>query len=141
MAFAALGKRERAWELPAMINPVNHGGNRGLQGGILRRRGRRLCARAAHRPRRIELVHRLGRLDVSAHRGVAAGPEARGGRLSLAPCLPADWQAFKIRYRYRETVYHIAVSQTRAGDAGTNGVTRVTVDGIERHDQAIPRRE
>jgi hypothetical protein len=39
-----------------------------------------------------------------------------------------------VHYRYRETVYHIAVLQTPGG----TGETSVTVDGVERHDQAIP---
>ncbi len=41
---------------------------------------------------------------------------------------------FKLHYRYRETVYHIVVLQTRAA----NGGMTVTVDGIERDDKAIP---
>ena len=59
------------------------------------------------------------------------GLRLEGDRLRLAPCLPADWQTFKIHYRYRETVYHIVVSQTRAE-------MRLTVDGVERHDGVIP---
>jgi cellobiose phosphorylase len=55
-------------------------------------------------------------------------------KLRFTPCLPADWKAFKVHYRYRETVYHISVLQTRAGD----GETSVTVDGVKRPDQAIP---
>ena len=55
-------------------------------------------------------------------------------KLSVAPCLPADWEAFKVYYRYRETVYHIDVLQTHDG----NGGTRVTVDGVERYDKTIP---
>jgi cellobiose phosphorylase len=58
-------------------------------------------------------------------------------KLHLAPCLPAHWQGFQIHYRYRETVYHIVVAQTRAGDDGTSGRMSVTVDGVERHDGAI----
>jgi cellobiose phosphorylase len=55
-------------------------------------------------------------------------------KLRLAPCLPADWKEFKVHYRYRETVYHIAVLQTVAA----NGGMTVTVDGIERDDKTIP---
>ena len=57
-------------------------------------------------------------------------------KLHFAPCLPADWTAFKLHYRYRETVYHIDVLQTQenaAGDAGS-----VTVDGVARPDKTIP---
>ena len=60
-------------------------------------------------------------------------------KLHFAPCLPADWQSFKIHYRYRETVYHIAVSQTRALAMMERAPEMsVTVDGVERHDRAIP---
>jgi cellobiose phosphorylase len=55
-------------------------------------------------------------------------------KLSFAPCLPADWETFKVHYRYGETIYHITVLQTRTG----NGGTRVIVDGVERDDQTIP---
>jgi cellobiose phosphorylase len=55
-------------------------------------------------------------------------------KLHFTPCLPANWAGFKMHYRYRETVYHIAVLQTPAG----NGEMRVTVDGIEQLDKAIP---
>jgi len=55
-------------------------------------------------------------------------------KLSFAPCLPADWETFKIHYRYRETIYHITVLQTRT----VKGGTRVIIDGVERDDQVIP---
>ncbi|HSG04821.1 MAG TPA: glycosyl hydrolase family 65 protein, partial [Nitrospiria bacterium] len=55
-------------------------------------------------------------------------------RLRFAPCLPADWTEFKAYYRYRETVYEIAVLQRLA----EVGETRVTVDGVEQDDKAIP---
>ncbi len=142
MAFAALGDARRAWELTAMINPVNHATS--AQAIATYKVEPYVVAadvyarRAAHRPRRMDLVHRLGRLDVPAHRGIAAGPEARGGQAASRSLPARDWQAFKIHYRYRETVYHIAVAQTRAGDEATSGVMSVTVDGVERHDGAIP---
>jgi cyclic beta-1,2-glucan synthetase len=54
-------------------------------------------------------------------------------KLYFSPCLPADWNEFKLHYRYRETVYHIAVSQNR----DESGSTTVTVDGVEQHGSAI----
>jgi cellobiose phosphorylase len=59
-------------------------------------------------------------------------------KLYFAPCLPADWKTFKLHYRYRETVYHIVVSQTCATEDEKIGETSVTVDGVEQLDQAIP---
>jgi cellobiose phosphorylase len=55
-------------------------------------------------------------------------------KLSFAPCLPADWETFKVHYRYRETIYHITVQQMSAG----SGKTSVTVDGVEQPDDTIP---
>jgi cyclic beta-1,2-glucan synthetase len=55
-------------------------------------------------------------------------------KIHIAPCLPADWETFKVHYRYRETVYHIGVLQTQAGD----GKMSVTVDGVEQSGNSIP---
>jgi len=54
-------------------------------------------------------------------------------KLHFAPCPPADWTEFKIHYRYRDTIYHIAISMADAG-----GRTSVTVDGVEQQENAIP---
>ena len=40
-------------------------------------------------------------------------------KLRLAPCLPASWPGFKLHYRYRETVYHIAVMRDESGSVGS----------------------
>jgi cyclic beta-1,2-glucan synthetase len=86
MAFAALGDRERAWELFRMINPVNHAQS---PGDINRYKVEPYVVAAdvyavpPHiRPRRMDLVHRLGRVDVSADRRVTPGTEA--GRQPVA---------------------------------------------------------
>ena len=61
------------------------------------------------------------------------GLRLEGDRLHFAPCLPPDWDGFKLHYRYRETTYHIIVTQAPDG----KGVTRVTVDGGEPDGSAI----
>jgi cellobiose phosphorylase len=52
-------------------------------------------------------------------------------KLRFAPCLPSDWETFKLHYRYRETVYHIVVFQTADNKAG------VTVDGVEQKGEVV----
>ena len=140
MAFAALGDAARAWELFGMINPVHHGAIAGGDRASTRSSptsspptSTRVAA--AHRPRRLDLVHRLGRLDVPADHRIAAGPAPEGGPgpLHFAPCLPADWQAFKLHYRYRETFYHITVRQT----SGAAAAMSVVVDGVVQAEPAI----
>ena len=138
MAFAALGDSRRAWELLAMINPVNH----------------------ASSPKRLE-TYKVEPYVVAADVYALSPHTGRGGwtwytgsagwmyrlivesllglrlevdTLRFAPCLPTDWKAFKLHYRYRETIYHITVQQTRDED----GESSVTVDGIERRDMTIP---
>jgi cellobiose phosphorylase len=54
-------------------------------------------------------------------------------KLHVAPCLPADWQAFAVHYRHRETVYHI-----RATRSASDSDTTVVLDGVEQHDPVIP---
>jgi cyclic beta-1,2-glucan synthetase len=46
--------------------------------------------------------------------------------LRIAPRVPAEWDAYKIHYRYRDTVYHITVR--RIGEQ-TGQAVHVTVDG------------
>ena len=62
------------------------------------------------------------------------GLKLEGNRLHFAPCVPAEWAGFKVHYRYRETVYHITVSQTGAANDGIS----VALDGIGRDDRTIP---
>jgi cellobiose phosphorylase len=65
------------------------------------------------------------------------GLRLEADKLHLAPCLPADWQAFKLHYRYRETVYHVAVTQEIVSDAARAEAMHMTVDGVECPDQVI----
>ena len=54
-------------------------------------------------------------------------------KLHVNPCIPPDWDAFKVHYRHRETVYHIAVRQTRGANTGTT----ITIDGTPQDGTAI----
>jgi cellobiose phosphorylase len=134
MAFAALGDSRRAWELLAMINPVNHA--RSPEGVATYKVEPYVVTADVY-----ALSPHTGRGGWTWYTGSAGwmyrlivesllGLRLEVDKLRFTPCLPADWKAFKVHYRYRETVYHIAVLQT--------GETSVTVDGVERPDQAIP---
>ena len=61
------------------------------------------------------------------------GLRLEADKLRLIPCLPEDWEAFRVHYQYRESVYHITVTQTRAVTGGTT----IMVDGVEQDTQAI----
>ena len=49
------------------------------------------------------------------------GIRREGDKLHVAPCLPASWPGFKLRYRYGETTYEISVLR----DAGAGQATHV----------------
>ncbi|MBN2437751.1 MAG: cyclic beta 1-2 glucan synthetase [Deltaproteobacteria bacterium] len=137
MAFARLGDYRRAWDLFDLINPVNHGRS---TDEIATYKVEPYVVAAdiyAVRPH-------TGRGGWTWYTGSAAwmyrlivesllGLRLEKDKLHITPCLPADWEAFKIHYRYRETVYHISVRQTPAG----TGETRVSVDGVEQYDKTI----
>jgi cellobiose phosphorylase len=53
-------------------------------------------------------------------------------KLRFSPCLPPEWDSFKVHYRFRETVYHITVIQFSEGSASS-----VIIDGVEQQDMAI----
>ena len=83
MARALLGDNDRAWELFALLNPdqsrVYRGPNQHLQSGTLCRCRRCLCSCATYRSGRLDLVHRISRMDVSAVNRNTIGVEVGGG--------------------------------------------------------------
>jgi len=137
MAFAKLGDSQRASELLAMINPLNH--TRSPEAIATYKVEPYVVAADVY-----ALSPHTGRGGWTWYTGSAGwmyrlivesllGLRLEAGTLRFAPCLPADWKGFTVHYRYRETVYHIAVLQAIRG----NGKTSVTIDGVQQHDQAL----
>jgi cellobiose phosphorylase len=62
------------------------------------------------------------------------GFRLEGERLSIEPCLPADWQGFTVHYRFRETVYHVHVHQT----PHATGDQRLNLDGQAQPAMSVP---
>jgi cellobiose phosphorylase len=137
MAFATLGDRRRAWELVSMINPVNHA--RSADAVATYKTEPYVVAADVY-----ALPPHTGRGGWTWYTGSAGwlyrlivesliGVRRRGDTLHFAPCLPPDWPRVQVNYRYRETVYRVAIVQTSIIDAETT----VTVDGVERPDRAV----
>ena len=137
MAFAALGDSRRAWELFDMVNPVTHGSSDAM------------IATYKVEPYVVAadvyaVAPHTGRGGWTWYTGSAGwmyrlilesllGLKLEVDKLRFTPCLPADWETFKIRYRFRETHYHICVVQLQAADS----TIEVTVDGVEQRDGAV----
>ncbi len=131
MAFAKIGDNERAWELFAMLNPVNHGSK---PEQIQRYKVEPYVMSADV----YSATPHIGRGGWTWYTGAAGwmyrltvetllGLHLEVDKLRIVPCFPADWQSYKIHYRYRETNYHITINciGKTAGNA-----SQVTVDGI-----------
>jgi cellobiose phosphorylase len=121
MAFAALGQCQRAWELLAMINPVNHASS--PESMATYKVEPYVVAADVY-----ALHPHTGRGGWSWYTGSAGwmyrlilesllGLTLDVDKLSFSPCFPEGWTDFRIHYRYRETVYHIHVIQVEAGVA------------------------
>lgn len=138
MAFAASGDARRAWECFNLINPVHHG-----------------SSAAAIATYKVEpYVVAADVYAVDPHRGRGGwtwytgsaswmyrlvlesllGVRLEAGTLHFAPCLPANWPGFKLRYRYQGTTYAIAFNQVEGNQAGV----RVWLDGGEQATAAVP---
>jgi cellobiose phosphorylase len=137
MAFAALGDTDRAWELFALINPVNHARSR--EAADIYKVEPYVVAADVY-----AVSPHIGRGGWTWYTGSAGwmyrlivesllGLRLEVDKLHVSPCIPGHWQTFKVHYRYRETVYHITFTQTRGANAGTT----ISVDGIEQHAAAI----
>jgi cellobiose phosphorylase len=139
MAFAALGNHAIAWDLLAMINPINHA--RSLGEVSTYKVEPYVVAADVY-----ALSPHTGRGGWTWYTGSAAwmyrlivesllGLKLDMDKLRFAPCLPVrGWETFKVLYRYRETVYHIIFQQTH----DLTGEMLVKLDGQVLKDKAIP---
>jgi cyclic beta-1,2-glucan synthetase len=142
MATAARGDNRRAWELFSLINPISHGTH----------------------PEEIS-TYRVEPYVVAADVYGVDPHTGRGGwtwytgsagwmyrlivesliglrlevdKLWIAPCLPQEWDSFKIHYRYGETFYHITIHLTdKATTDESTATRRMTLDGVELTDDFV----
>lgn len=129
MAFAAMGDKQKTWELLQLINPVNHG----KDPSTIRQYKVEPYVIAAD----VYFVetHR-GRGGWTWYTGSAGwmyqlilewfiGLKRRGSALTFEPCLPPDWKSVKINYRFNDSIYLIELLQTKETGDGM----RIVVDG------------
>jgi cyclic beta-1,2-glucan synthetase len=137
MAFAVMGDNTRAWELFSMINPLNHG-SAPDQVAIYKAEPYVVAADV------YALPPHTGRGGWTWYTGAAGwmyrlivesllGLQLDVDRLQFTPCIPAEWKSFRLHYRYRETFYHITVTQAGPG----RKVVSMTVDGLAQSDGAV----
>ena len=137
MAFAQLGDTRRAWELFALINPVNHA--RSAQEVDIYKVEPYVVAADVY-----AVPPHTGRGGWTWYTGSAAwmyrlivesllGMRLAVDTLHFSPCLPDGWTSFTMHYRFRETIYHMTILPGQAGQ----GEMRTTVDGVEQDDRCV----
>jgi cyclic beta-1,2-glucan synthetase len=139
IAFAALDEGDKAGELFAVLNPINHASTRA---GLYRYKVEPYVAAADIYA---EIPH-VGRGGWTWYTGSAGwmyragiewilGFRFRGTTLHLDPCIPRAWRGYKISFRYHSARYLLTVHNPRGV---TRGVTGVTLDGQVCSTAAIP---
>jgi cyclic beta-1,2-glucan synthetase len=129
LAFAQMGDGDRAGELLALLNPINHASAEGLQ--RYKVEPYVICAdvytAAGHVGRGgwTWYTGSAGWLYRTAVEGLL-GLKLRGAQLLLEPCIPRAWSGFVIEYRHGATQYHIEVKNPRGV---CRGVSSATLDG------------
>jgi cellobiose phosphorylase len=58
--------------------------------------------------------------------------QQEGNKLKFVPCIPVEWESYKVHYRYKNTVYHIVVTQQ-----DSSGKISVTLDDSEQENNMI----
>ncbi len=130
MAFAKLGDKEKAWEILGLINPVNHALS---PEQVAKYRVEPYVVAADV----YALPPHTGRGGWTWYTGSAGwmyrlimesllGIRLEMDKLYIEPCIPSDWNSYKIHYRFRQTMYHITIFQL------AEGIERqiITINGI-----------
>jgi cyclic beta-1,2-glucan synthetase len=133
IAFAMLGDGERAGELFALLNPVNHSSTRA---GLHKYKVEPYVAVGDV----YAVPPHTGRGGWTWYTGSAGwiyragleyilGFQLEGERLAIRPCIPRWWREFEITYRRGESTYLIKVENPASLNTG---VASIEVDGVEQ---------
>jgi len=137
IAFAMLGDGDRAGELFALLNPINHANTR-TGSHRYKVEPYAVAADVYSQPPHV------GRGGWTWYTGSAAwlyraglewilGFRVRGATLLIDPCVPKTWGGFEMVFRYHSARYEIVVENPRRV---SRGVTRVELDGTALRPEA-----
>lgn len=139
MAIAQLGNGDEAMDLFHMLNPINHA-RTPAEANLYKVEPYVVAADVyTHAPH-------IGRGGWTWYTGSAAwmyrvglesilGFRRQGTSFSVAPCVPAAWERYVVRWRHGETTYEILIENPMRRSCG---VSHVTLDGAPVSPFAIP---
>jgi len=130
LAFAVMGKGDKAWELFHMINPINHS-RTPIESARYKVEPYVMAADV------YAVQPNVGRGGWTWHTGAAGwmyrvgiehilGIKKRADRLVFDPCIPRGWTEYRVEYRFMGTLYNIRISNPYRVN---KGVKSVTMDG------------
>ncbi len=130
IAFAMLGKGDKAHEIFALVNPINHA-KTADELEIYKTEPYAIAADVYSNPQHI------GRGGWTWYTGAAGwlyraalenilGFQKHGEILSIVPCIPSDWKEFEITYRHKSATYHFRVENS---DSVCSGPVTIELDG------------
>ena len=139
IAFAELGEGDKAGELFAILNPINHASTRS---GLHRYKVEPYVASADIYA---EAPH-VGRGGWTWYTGSAGwmyragiewilGFRLRGTRLHIDPCISRAWPGYEVTFRYHSARYRLTVENPHGS---TRGVASVKIDGQPVEGREIP---
>ncbi|PPU09895.1 glycoside hydrolase family 94 protein [Xanthomonas arboricola] len=135
MAFAHRGDSARAWQLAGLINPIHHARD---AAGMQRYKAEPYVLAADV----YAVAPHAGRGGWSWYTGAAGwmyrlltesllGLQRHGARMHIAPCIPAGWPGYQLRYRFGSSTYVIDVTQRPGIEA------RLEIDGVTQAELAF----
>ena len=139
IAYALLGDGDRAGELFALLNPINHASTRA---GLHKYKVEPYVAAADV----YAVWPHTGRGGWTWYTGSSGwmyraglesilGFQLRGARLKIDPCVPRWWREFEIQYRHGATRYHIKVENPHGV---SRGIAALEVDGVAQGTDDLP---
>jgi cyclic beta-1,2-glucan synthetase len=131
MGFAALGQGDKAVELFALVNPINHTATRS---GVLRYKVEPYVLAADV----YSVPPHVGRGGWTWYTGSAGwlyragiesilGVRLQGESLLIDPCIPRAWPGFAVTLSHRGAIYEVSVRNPRSV---SRGVTVAELDGV-----------
>jgi cyclic beta-1,2-glucan synthetase len=142
IAYAVLGDGDRAGELFALLNPINHASTRA---GLHKYKVEPYVAAADV----YAVPPHTGRGGWTWYTGSASwmyraglefilGFQLRGERLLVDPCIPRSWREYEITYRHGSARYQIKVENPHGM---SRGIASVEVDGELQPTDDIPLKD
>jgi len=139
MAFAAIGDRNKTWELMQILNPINKG-NSEVKIAEYKKEPYVIAADVYAEPKHQGLGGWTWYTGSAGWMyqfiiGSFLGIKKQGDSLRFSPCLPNEWTTCEINYQFLNSTYHIQYTRSVSKDEKT---MKVILNGVLLENGVIP---